>query len=139
MALSLASECLRLAYPVSLTEDEEGGFVVTCRDLPEVVSQGEDVAEALANAADAIAEAIAGRINDREEIPRPSAPRRGEYEVPVPVGVALKAAVYLAFRKRELTQSELARRLLNPRYQTTLRTLERALELLGQQVVVTLP
>jgi len=50
------------AYPVMLTPDEiEGGFVVTFPDLPEAITQGEDTAGALEEAADALEEAIAGR------------------------------------------------------------------------------
>jgi antitoxin HicB len=35
-------------YPVTLTHDEaDGGFVVTFADIPEAISQGETVAEAM--------------------------------------------------------------------------------------------
>ena len=39
-------------YPATLTPDrEEGGFVVTFIDLPEAITQGEDVEDALREAA----------------------------------------------------------------------------------------
>jgi antitoxin HicB len=51
------------AYPVTLTPDEtDGGFVVTFVDFPEAITQGETVEEALVEAADALDEAIAGRL-----------------------------------------------------------------------------
>lgn len=31
----------RFQYPVLLTPAEEGGFVVTCRDLPQLITQGD--------------------------------------------------------------------------------------------------
>ena len=37
----------RFEYPVLLTPAEEGGFVVTCRDLPQLVTQGDDEPDAL--------------------------------------------------------------------------------------------
>ena len=47
----------RFQYPVKLAAAEEGGYVVTCRDLPELITQGEDGQDALAQAADAISAA----------------------------------------------------------------------------------
>lgn len=42
-------------YPVVLTPDKrDGGFVVTFRDMPEAITQGEDVADALSQAADCL-------------------------------------------------------------------------------------
>ena len=49
-----------LAYPcrfepASQWDADDVGFVVTCRDLPEVATQGDDMGEAMAMAVDAIA------------------------------------------------------------------------------------
>lgn len=68
-------------YAVKLTPAKEGGYVVTCRDLPEVITQGEDVQDALNQASDAMAEAFAMRIEDELDFPVPSAPKRREYKV----------------------------------------------------------
>lgn len=84
---------------------------MTCRDLPEVITQGDTVEEALAEAADALEEAIAARIDDRKEIPVPSPAKRGERYVAVPPSMALKAAVYLAVQEAGISNSELARRM----------------------------
>jgi antitoxin HicB len=44
-----------LAYPVTLTpENNDGGFVVTFRDIPEAITPGETVEESLAMAAEAL-------------------------------------------------------------------------------------
>lgn len=86
-----------LKYAVRLTEDD-GGYVVTCRDLPEAITQGDTVDEALSQASDCLEEAIAGRIDDDRHVPAPSAPVRGEHMVSVPAAMALKAAVYLGAR-----------------------------------------
>ena len=54
---------------------EEGGFVVHVPALPEVVTQGEDEAEALAMAKDAIELALEERLAEGEEIPAERAPQ----------------------------------------------------------------
>jgi antitoxin HicB len=65
-----------LAYPVNLTPDEiDGGFVVTFPDMPEAITQGNDVSDALAQAADALEEAIAGRVRRRDPVPEPDEAR----------------------------------------------------------------
>ena len=46
----------QFAYPIKLTKAVEGGYVVTCRDLPALVTQGEDKADALVQATDAMDE-----------------------------------------------------------------------------------
>ena len=135
------------AYPVVLTPDSEaGGFVVTCPDLPEVVTQGDDRASALEQAADALEEAFAGRLRRGEEVPVPTARQEGGEVVPVPPVTAAKAALAQAMREAAMSQVGLARalgcderevrRLLDPRHPSKMPRLEHALEMLGKQLVV---
>ncbi|HZF13204.1 MAG TPA: type II toxin-antitoxin system HicB family antitoxin [Thermoanaerobaculia bacterium] len=137
------------AYPVMLTPDEiEGGFVVTFPDLPEAITQGEDTAGALEEAADALEEAIAGRIRRGDPIPRPSITADSQLRVPVPALTAAKAALYLALRETGISKSELAarlgcdekevRRLLDPRHPSKLPRIEKALSSLGKSLAVRL-
>jgi antitoxin HicB len=72
-------------YPVCVTpDDKDGGFVVTCRDLPEVITQGETLADALAQAVDALDESFALRMDDGLEIPFPSLALPGEHIISPP-------------------------------------------------------
>jgi antitoxin HicB len=139
----------QFTYAVKLTPDkEDGGYVTTCRDLPEAITQGETVEEALVEAADSMEEAIAARIDDGRDIPMPSAPKRGERPVSVPPSMALKAAVYLAVREAGISNSELARRMrldekearriLDPHHPTKLTRIEAALSVLGRHVQLAL-
>ncbi len=66
----------RYVYPVDLVTDEDGRVVAIFPDIPGAATDGADRAEALAEAADCLAEAIAGCIERREDIPPPS-PARG--------------------------------------------------------------
>ncbi|MDB5970961.1 MAG: hypothetical protein JWQ90_3411 [Hydrocarboniphaga sp.] len=135
----------QFAYAVKLTPDkDDGGYVVTCRDLPEAITQGESIEDALTEAADCLEEAVAARIDDGGDIPTPSVSRRGERAVSVPASMALKAAVYLAMREAGISNSELARRMhldekearriLDPHHPTKLPRIEAALSALGRRV-----
>jgi antitoxin HicB len=139
----------RFAYPVTLTPDrDDGGYVVTFRDFSEAITQGETVMECLDEALDCLEEAIAGRMDDGEDIPEPSPSEPGEHLVAVPTLLALKAALHMLTREEGVSKVALAqklkidekavRRMLSPRYQSKLGNLERALALFGRTPVVNL-
>lgn len=135
-------------YPVSLTPDEsDRGYTVTFEDVPEAITQGETIAEALAEAADALEEAIAGRIRRGDPIPEPS-PGLDRPKVPVPAQTAAKAALYMALKETGVSKSELAarlgcdekevRRLLDPRHPSKLPRIQKALATLGKGLSIRL-
>lgn len=100
-----------LRYPVKLARDDDGSFLVTAPDLPEVTTFGQTVEDALVCAGDAIATALQGRITDRREIPVPSAPKRRQRLVALPAIVAAKLALYRAMMETGTRKSDLARKL----------------------------
>jgi len=103
---------LQFTYPVKLTrERKDGGYVVSCRDIPEAITQGDTVEHALAEAEGALQAAIEGRMEDGLDIPTPSRPKHGERMVAAPITTALKAAVYISMREQGVSKSELARRM----------------------------
>ena len=55
-------------YPVILAPQPEGGFTVTFPDIPEAISQGEDVEDALLHGADALESALDFYIEDGVEV-----------------------------------------------------------------------
>ena len=59
----------QFTYAVKFTPDKSGGYVVTCRDLPEAITQAETIEDALIEAADCLEEAIAARVDDGSERP----------------------------------------------------------------------
>jgi antitoxin HicB len=70
----------RFAYPITLTEDEtDGGFVVVCRDVPEAVTQGGTLQEAIEEAEGVLEAAIEMRMADGMNTPAPSPRKRGEH------------------------------------------------------------
>lgn len=137
----------RFSFPVTLTPDkDDGGFVVTFRDLPEAITQGETPQESLNEAIDCLEEAIAARIDENLEIPHPSKPKRAEHLVHLPLQMTLKAALYLAIGEADISKVELARlmkvdekevrRMVDPHHGTKLATIERALKALGKRAEV---
>lgn len=132
-------------YPAAFKSEPEGGFTVRFTDLPEAITHGDDRADALAQGADCLEEAVANRIVAGLEIPPPSPGRRGTM-IPLAPAMAAKAALYLAVRDAGVSNVELARRLdvdekevrrmLNPRHATKLTRIQAALALLGKRLVV---
>jgi antitoxin HicB len=138
---------LRFTYPVKLSRERKaGGYVVGCRDLPEAITQGESMVDAVSAAEGALQAAIEARVADGLDIPAPSRAKRGERMVSTPITTALKAAVYLAMREDGISKSELARlmrvnekearRMLDPHHPTRVPTLERALAVLGRRAAI---
>jgi antitoxin HicB len=105
---------MTLAYKIKLEPDDNGTLLVTCPDLPGVVTFGETRDDAIRHATDAIEGWIAGLIADGLDVPRPRATKRlrqSEAVVALPALTTLKAELYWALRKANITRAELARRL----------------------------
>jgi antitoxin HicB len=138
----------RFDYPVHFKRAAEGGYVVTCRDLPELVTQGEDRNDALAQAVDAMDEVFATLMKLDRPFPAPSEARRGERLISPPVETVAKAALYSTLREARVTKVQLAkwlgidekevRRLLDPHYHSKLPRIAEAISLLGKRLVISL-
>jgi antitoxin HicB len=101
-----------LAYPVILTADKEaGGFVVTFPDIPEAITQGETVDEALAMAAEALETAMDFYFDGKRAVPMPSPAKRRQQVVALPLSVSAKVLLLNEMIRQQVRPSELARRL----------------------------
>src|SRR3989304_7481325 len=92
-------------YPAKVSRDRAGRYLITFPDLPRCATDGRTVAEALAEGADALEEAVAHRIVQGLEIPPPSRLKRGQRAVPLSAQMSAKAALYLALRAAGLSKS----------------------------------
>jgi len=136
---------LEFLYPAKI-EEEDGFFTITFRDIPFALTDGKTYEEALQEAVDCLGEALASCIVDNEDIPMPSPARPGEILITPPALVAAKAALYIATKEAGLSKSALAmklgvseavgRRLLNPRYQTKIINIDKALAAMGKRMVI---
>jgi len=133
------------SYPaVFLPEDQ--GVHVRFPDIPEALTSGDDLPGTYVEAADCLAEALAGRMRRGESIPPPLNPALGQHTVNVPLSLAPKLALYLTMRDRELSNAALAQRLdvtqtvarqmLDPKHETKPALIEAALQSLGLRMVV---
>ncbi len=70
---------LQFKYPAHFKHDnDEGGYIITFRDIPEAITQAETLDACFKEAVDCLEEAIAGRVDDGLEIPVPSKLRNAE-------------------------------------------------------------
>src|ERR1700733_4306812 len=97
-----------LAYPATIKADsKDGGYVVTFRDIPEAITQGEDMEDALRNAKDALETAMQFYFDDRREVPMPSSPNKGEQMVALPASERLKVLLLNEMIRQQVKPSEL--------------------------------
>ena len=134
-------------YPAEIERDEDGRHVVSFPDFGWGATDGANRDEALAEAKDLLRELIATTIREGKDLPEPSRNSRRRPLVVPPVQIALKAALYEAWREAGISQRRLARdldvaesevrRMLNPEHSTKAATIDRALRRLGKRVTVT--
>jgi antitoxin HicB len=126
---------------------EDHGIVVSFPDVPEAITQGDDEADAYAQAEEALGLALLTYPARSLPLPRAKT-HRGAGLVPIAVEaeVAAKLAVIEAVRTSGISKSEFARRIgkdekearriLDPKHPTKLTTLSAALRKLGQRLVI---
>ncbi len=102
-----------LAYPATLKPEKGvGGYVVTFRDIPEAITQGETVEEALAMAAEALELAMDFYFEDKRAVPMPSPAKRRQHLVELPLSLSAKVLLLNEMIRQKVRPAELARRLL---------------------------
>ena len=134
-------------YPAEIERDEDDRYVVAFPDFGWGATDGATRDEALLEARDLLRELIAATMREGKDLPEPSRASRRRPMVVPPVPIALKAALYEAFRKAGVSKRRLARdldiaesevrRMLNPDHVTKAATIDRALRRLGKRVSVT--
>ena len=137
----------RYNYPAAVERDEDGRHVVSFPDFGWGATDGATREEALAEARDLLRELIAATMREGGELPEPSPDGRRRPMVVPPVQIALKAALYEAWREAGISQRRLARdldvaesevrRMLNPDHATKAATIDRVLCRLGKRLTVT--
>ncbi|MBS1171073.1 MAG: antitoxin [Burkholderiaceae bacterium] len=101
-----------MKYPATFTPDNEaGGYVVTFRDIPEAITQGDTEEEAMSMAADVLLSAMDFYFEDKRQVPPPSQPQKGERLIALPVSAAAKVLLLNEMLAQKVGPSELARRM----------------------------
>lgn len=134
------------SYPAKLAPDAGGGFVVTFRDIPEAITQGDTLEEAREAARDALITAMDFYFEDRRVVPQPSKPRKGEESIELPTSVVTKVLLLNTMIEKRKRPADLARamhvkpqevtRLIDLRHATKIDTVAAAFKALGRSLEV---
>ena len=134
-------------YPAKVERDEDGRFIVVFPDFGWGATDGATLAEAMTEARDLLRELLASTMRNGDDLPAPAPATERQPIVVPPLLIALKAALYEAFRESGVSQRRLARdldiaesevrRMLNPDHATKAATIDRALQRLDKHVSVT--
>ena len=129
-------------YAARFEPAEEGGFVITFPDIPEIVTQAETPDEGVEMAVDALQLALSGYMKRKEAIPAPRH-HKGSHivRVTLPVLSGVKIALYELMRSQRRNKADLARtlgrqpseidRLLSLRHKSRIDDVELAFRVLG--------
>jgi antitoxin HicB len=102
-----------LQYAAKLTpgSPKEGGYIVTFRDVPEAITEGNTLEEALQYAAEALELALEYYLDERRPAPDPTPKRKGEHLISLPVSLSLKVVLLNEMIRQNVRPAELAKRL----------------------------
>ena len=133
-------------YPVTLTPDGDT-VLVTFADVPEAITFGTSVEDALAQAVDALGTGLSFYVDARKALPPASAPQPGQATVRLSALECAKLGVYQAMVDQGMRKSELARRLgwhmpqvdrlFDLRHASKLDQIEAAAHVLGKHLEIT--
>lgn len=99
-----------MRYPVQIIKDGSR-YRVECRDLPEMHTAGDDIADAIKEAKDGIETTLMMYIDSQRIIPAASAKKEGEHWVYISSLSAAKALLWNEFKRQGITKSELGKRI----------------------------
>ena len=136
-----------LNYPASVEALDEGGYLVTFRDIPGAITEGEGYDDALQMAKDCLATILEDTASRGEPFPQASEAMSGECNISLSVHDTSKIELIKAMAAENVTKTELAkrlglssenaaRRLVSLRHQSKIGEIERALAAVGKELVV---
>lgn len=137
-----------LSYPLTLTPDSNGTYLVGFPDFPEANSVGDDKDDALAQAVDALETALSIYFDERRPIPLPSPADAGDAVVALPALGTAKVLVWNEMFAQKVRKADLARmldvhtpqidRLFDLRHSSKIEFVEQAAKALGKTLNISL-
>lgn len=137
-----------LKYPVTISRDTNGEYLVDFVDFPNAHSTGDTEQEALTEAVDGVITAIEMLFDDRRAVPLPSAPAADQLLVTLPALETAKVLLWNEMQAQQLRKADLARkigthapqidRLFDLRHSSKLDQVEDAAKALGRSLNVEL-
>ncbi len=138
---------MKIEYPYTVEQQEDGSSLVQFIDFEEAFTEGYTPEEVVFNAAEVLTGIIAHRFDKGQEIPAPSLVENAAYIAPR-TAVQSALLLHLARQEQNKTVADMARalgtswpaaaRLEDPKHWPTLRQLDRAAAVLGKRLVISL-
>lgn len=133
-----------MLYPAAFEHNVSTGcYIITFRDIPEAITQGYSLEEAIEEAKDALLTAMEFYFEDERSVPMPSKPLQGEELIELPISVWAKVLLLNSMLELNISQSELGRRLhksrqevqriINLEHNTKIDTIADAFKVLGKK------
>lgn len=133
-------------YPVTLEDNEEGGYLLHFRDIPEINSEIWSLDELQKTAVDALITAADICFEKKISFPKPSEPKEGEKLISLPISVVSKILLHNAMLSANIRPSDLAKRMkttpqevcriIDLKHTTKIDTIQNAFRSLGQDLDV---
>ncbi len=133
-------------YPVSLINNEEGGYVLTFRDVPEVISEIWSMDELQKTGADALISGADMYYETKTVFPEPSEPKENEVLIKLPFSAVAKILLHNAMLSANIRPSDLAKkmgkmpqevnRIIDLKHNTKIDTIQDAFRALGKDLNV---
>ncbi len=135
-----------MKFPVKISLDDNGEYLVTFPDIPEAVTSGESKELAMGNAIDALESALDFYFDDKRLIPIPGDLKKEQPFVTLPGTVSAKALLHNEMLAKGIKKAELARRMnmappnieriFQAKHGTRFETLEAAFQALGKSLEI---
>ena len=136
-------------YPITLEFDEATqGYAVSFADIPEAITQGDTIEDALIEAEDALITAMDFYFEDKRQVPMPSKAAKGQHTVALPPSVWAKVLLLNEILAQHLRPVDVARmmgtrpqdvnRILDLHYATKIDTVAAALKAVGKELTLSI-
>ena len=102
---------MKFSYPFSITKESENEFLVRFKDIPEALTSGESEEEAITMAKDSLIAALGGYIEDRLNIPEPSATTESQHMAILNPLESAKIGLYRVMLDQNISNVALASKL----------------------------
>lgn len=133
-----------MKYPAKFEVGDTGAVIVTFRDIPEAIAQGDDEADAVVEGASALLTAMDFYFEDRRPVPLPSQAVEGERLIELPLSASAKVLLLNEMLAQKVRPVDLARlmnmkpqevnRIVNLEHSTKIDTLAAAFAALGREL-----
>ena len=136
---------MKIEYPAQIQKEQDGTFFVSFPDIPEAITEGETMEEALFNASEVLTLAMEYRLDEEQNIPDPSNIAGDNIHLISPIA-KVQSAMLIRKSRQGRSLADLARtletswpsvqRLENPHNSPTLKMIDKAATALGKRLIL---